>query len=474
MPPKKKTKTKKKRKVKSRPPRLFLDKKGRIYIIINKKKIEIKPKSKSDDYTKRELLDIILKQKRVKRRRKKSKPKSKMTKTQKEKFEELEKLNRIQRVKNLREIETKLLNQIVEVNKQQNKIEQKLLPAPPKKRVPLLPQPPKTTFTPGEEFALLMNTLKQDNKTNKDILFKIAKDKNIKINIKNKNKSISLLELTKQVLKQYPNRIDLIKDLRKEGVRFNMVPPTKPKPKPKPKPELKEEKVEKEGKNTDDEMPLPFQGKSSSESESSSESGSSSSSESGSESEYSRFVRESEEAMDEEQADDESESQSGDGLYGNEIYNLMKDEPKFMGVIAKDEINLINPKKKKKFGFIINTDESNKPGRHWLAVYVDAKNDNSIEIYDPLGQKGYGMPDSVMLKGMKQLIAKMNIPVYLKMKINHIQRQDESSKLCGLHCMMFLKKRFRNLPWKLASGFKDLKEKEAQQLQNKVKEFGYL
>lgn len=454
MPPKKKTK--KKRKVKSRPPRLFLDKKGRIYIIINKKKIEIKPKS--DDYTKRELLDIILKQKRVKRRRIKGKPKSKMTKSEREKFEELEKINRIQRIKNLREIETKLLNQIISVNKKQDEIEQKLLPAPPKKKtpllpappkkkVPLLPSPPKTTFTPSEEFALLMNTLKQDNKTNKDILFKIAKDKNIKINIKNKNKSISLLELTQQVLKQYPNRIDLIKDLRKEGVKFSTIPGTKP----KPKPEINEEKEEKEGKNAEkEEFPLPFQDKSSSESPSSeSESGS-------------------------EDADDESESQSGDGLYGSEIYNLMKDEPKFMGVIAKDEINLINPKKKKKFGFIINTDESSKPGKHWMAVYVDAEDDNSIEIYDPLGQKGYGMPDSVMLKGMKQLIAKMNIPIYLKIKTNHIQRQDESSKLCGLHCMMFLKKRFNGLPWKLASGFKDLKEKEAEQLQNKVKEFGYL
>jgi hypothetical protein len=466
MPPKKKTKTKKKRKVKSRPPRLFLDKKGRIYIIINKKKIEIKPKSKSDDYTKRELLDIILKQKRVKRRRKKSKPKSKMTKSEREKFEELEKMNRIQRVKNLREIETKLLNQIVEVNKQQDKAEQKLLPAPPKKKVPLLPSPPKTTFTPSEEFALLMNTLKQDNKSNKEILLKIAKDKNIKINIKNKNKSIKLLDLTQQVLKGYKNRIDLINDLRNEGVKFNMIPPTKP-TKPRPKPiEIKEEKEEKEGKDIEPDIPdIP--------SESSS-----------SESEYSKFIKEVEKAIGEEKteeedededADDESGEQSGDGLFGSEIYNLMKDEPKFMGVIAKDEINLINPKRKKKFGFIINTDESNKPGKHWMAVYVDAKDDNSIEIYDPLGQqKGYGMPDSVMLKGMKQLIAKMNIPVYLKMKINHIQRQDESSKLCGLHCMMFLKKRFQGLPWKLASGFKDLKEKEAQQLQNKVKQFGYL
>ena len=464
MPPKKKTKTKKKRKVKSRPPRLFLDKKGRMYIIINKKKIEIKPKSKSDDYSKRELLDIILKQKRVKRRRRKSKPKSKMTKSEREKFEELEKMNRIQRVKNLREIETKLLNQIVEVNKKQDEAEKKLLTAPPKKKTPLLTAPSsKTTFTPKAAFALIFNTLKQDNKSNKEILFKIAKDKGFDIKIKNKNKQISLENLTKQVLRQYPNTIDLIDDLRKEGVDLEKILPTK---RPTKK---KEQKEEKEGKAIEPDMPpLEYEPVSPSES---------SSSESGSESEHSKFLRQTQKAMEEEEegdADDESESQSGDGILGSEIYGLMKDEPKFMGVFAKDEINLINPKRKKKFGFIVNTDESNKPGKHWMGVYVDAKDDNSIEIYDPLGQKGYGMPDSVMLKGLKQLIGKMNIPVYLKMKTNHIQRQDESSKLCGVHCMMFLKKRFKGLPWKMASGFKDLKEKEAQALKNKVNEFGFL
>lgn len=86
MPPK----AKRVKKIKRRPPRLF-QKRKRIYVILNGKKVEIKTNSKSDDYSKRELLNIILKQKRVRRRRRKKKiPKTAS-------FDELEKVNKSQK-----------------------------------------------------------------------------------------------------------------------------------------------------------------------------------------------------------------------------------------------------------------------------------------------------------------------------------------------------------------------------------------
>lgn len=93
-----KRKTKRRRKVKTRPPRIF-ERKGKLYIIIGKKKFLINPKPSSlkNDYTKRELLDIILKKMRVKRRRKKRKPKTlKETTTSDKEFKELEDANKAQ------------------------------------------------------------------------------------------------------------------------------------------------------------------------------------------------------------------------------------------------------------------------------------------------------------------------------------------------------------------------------------------
>ena len=85
----------KKRKVKSkyRPPRIFI-KKGKMYIKIGKKKYLLKDQ---DDYTKRELMDIILKELLVRRKRTRRGKTTRKEKTKNKKdlevFKAFEKLN---------------------------------------------------------------------------------------------------------------------------------------------------------------------------------------------------------------------------------------------------------------------------------------------------------------------------------------------------------------------------------------------
>ncbi|EGT43094.1 hypothetical protein CAEBREN_30233 [Caenorhabditis brenneri] len=42
----------------------------------------------------------------------------------------------------------------------------------------------------------------------------------------------------------------------------------------------------------------------------------------------------------------------------------------FIGVYSADELQRLKPLKKR-FGLIVNTDESNQPGRHWQSIFVD-------------------------------------------------------------------------------------------------------
>ena len=58
---------------KPRPPRLLEDDKGRLYIVLNGKKLEIKSNSMSDDWCKQELCRLVLKRRVVKKRRPKKK-----------------------------------------------------------------------------------------------------------------------------------------------------------------------------------------------------------------------------------------------------------------------------------------------------------------------------------------------------------------------------------------------------------------
>lgn len=168
------------------------------------------------------------------------------------------------------------------------------------------------------------------------------------------------------------------------------------------------------------------------------------------------------------------------GLYSDQIARMMSRyvDDGFLGVVAADEVDELGPKSSRydKFGFIMNKDTSDKPGSHWVAVYVDTIDDKSVEYYDSFGEQ----PDEIFLREVKGLIQAHKLPIYLKMKINKVKRQAENSNLCGFHAMKFLMDRFEGKPFVEASGWSEVRKGEADakklmdNMSGKGTKFGYI
>ena len=425
------------RKRKERPPRMFLDKKGRLYVILNGKKLALKIDggSRKDDYTKRELLDIILK-KRVRRRRKK--PKQKVDR--KKRYDELERLNKLSAPILIKTIESALKEEDVNIVKEKRlqrikdkKQEQKLIKAKEQK---LLKAPSKPTFTRDEEFALIVNTLKSNTKKNKKVIEKIANDRGF--DIKKNRGRISLVEITRQILPQYQNSLDFVKDLKKEGVDLQKIYVQEQKKKP-------EEKVDPKQK-TITSFFSRFKKKKDPE-------------------EFLKETEEEKQSLD--SSSDASQIGEGRGMYGSEIEDILKGFKQFIGVVPMDHVGKLDPKGKKQFCFVVNTDTSKGKGKHWVACYVDTNKEKTIEYYDSMADDCPKMFQS----GIKKLIDKLKIPIYLKFKHNKIRNQKYGTDTCGIMCIMYLLKRMSGGNWKFSSGYTDLKEDEADEM--KIN-YGYL
>lgn len=103
------------------------------------------------------------------------------------------------------------------------------------------------------------------------------------------------------------------------------------------------------------------------------------------------------------------------GLYGSQILEIMHKEginerKGFMGVIAADQIPQLAariPKGARRISFIMNLDPANKPGTHWVAVYIDSTHDRSLNYYDSFGRD----PSTQFMKDINYIIDKME-PVY--------------------------------------------------------------
>ena len=129
----------------------------------------------------------------------------------------------------------------------------------------------------------------------------------------------------------------------------------------------------------------------------------------------------------------------------------------FKGCIMRDEIKklLIFIEPHSRIAFIINTDPSTKEGRHWDAVYIDARDgpesSNSLEWFDSFG---HSMPSDI-LEDCKLILHCLKPATILKVKENKVCHQSNDSENCGWFCCNFLIDRFRGKTFSEASGYDD-------------------
>lgn len=142
----------------------------------------------------------------------------------------------------------------------------------------------------------------------------------------------------------------------------------------------------------------------------------------------------------------------GEGMYSDQIEEAMSNVPNFKGVISADEILTLKPSNQ--MSWIMNLDDSNKPGSHWVAVMIDATNDKSIMYMDPFGDP----PSARFLKDIKTLVDKIKPEHMLKLKINTVPNQRDETDTCGYQSMNFINKINKGMSFKDATGFKDIKQ----------------
>lgn len=159
-----------------------------------------------------------------------------------------------------------------------------------------------------------------------------------------------------------------------------------------------------------------------------------------------------------------------DGLNTDQIEGIMSRYKDFYGALARDEINTIKPRGKR-VAFVLNTDPSNKPGKHWVAVYIDARpgGANSVEWYDSYADD---MPSDIK-KDVKTLVDKLKPDTYLKLKENKVVHQSDRTNNCGVFAVRFLMDRFRDKTFAEATGYEDRvksavgkNEREIEKLKN--------
>jgi hypothetical protein len=157
------------------------------------------------------------------------------------------------------------------------------------------------------------------------------------------------------------------------------------------------------------------------------------------------------------------------GLSTDEIDNMMRGTQGYLGTYPADFMKFLPKKLPKVFSFVMNTDPSGKPGKHWVAVRVDTMDENAVEYYDSFAEQ----PSKRFMKQLKSLINKLDVPVYLKLKINKIKEQDTSTNNCGWFAMSFIINRNLGMPFRECTGYDDsvAGEGDIDKLKNK---FGYV
>jgi hypothetical protein len=100
--------------------------------------------------------------------------------------------------------------------------------------------------------------------------------------------------------------------------------------------------------------------------------------------------------------------------------NKNHDDKYHVGVYAADAIPYVI---RKPAANIVNTDEEDKPGTHWVAMYIPKR--GCLEFFD-----SYGIPP--LVKGHMEFLNKKGVI------FNELELKSMTSKVCSQFCLCFL------------------------------------
>lgn len=114
------------------------------------------------------------------------------------------------------------------------------------------------------------------------------------------------------------------------------------------------------------------------------------------------------------------------GMNRNEIANVLMSDPItakwYKGVFCSDEIPVL----RERSAIVINTDDSTKPGSHWIAVFVENK--DTIEMFDSFGRSPHAFGENISSFTSN----------YKYVLHNDIWFQHPDSIVCGVYCIYYI------------------------------------
>lgn len=119
-------------------------------------------------------------------------------------------------------------------------------------------------------------------------------------------------------------------------------------------------------------------------------------------------------------------------LYSNEIEDQLRFIPFFKGVFARDELVRLRIKKNDQMAIVVNLENHDQGGSHWVAVYND-KNLPYVEYYD-----SYGLEPPIEIE---KLASRLKKPI----RYNPYQQQKITSNRCGYYCIHYIIKRYSGM-----------------------------
>jgi len=161
-----------------------------------------------------------------------------------------------------------------------------------------------------------------------------------------------------------------------------------------------------------------------------------------------------------------------DALSNTEIDNIMEKYKNYLGTFPKDWLYKAVPmiKEKSNCSMIVNLDDHNQGGSHWVAIYVEARPNKkkSIEYYDSFARP----PPKIILDEMKRMIKQADAGEYMKLKYNGKKQQNVNSVSCGFMCINFILDRMRGKSFKQATNYKI--EDNEDRAEDTYKKFEYV